>query len=126
MFTSSEPVASYASVKQSASTKSAGSDERLRCIAANTAALITAALPEDPELPAVWPAYAVLLPHARARMLLDDTPRMAVFAQRFGPGRCVLLEGGTRIELDRDRGSGWPPGTRVLAGDGHETAREAA
>jgi len=69
---------------------------------------------------------AVLLPHARARMLLDDTPRMAVFAQRFGPGRCVLLEGGTRIELDRDRGSGWPPGTRVLAGDGHVTAREAA
>ena len=28
----------------------------------------------------------VLLPHARARMLLDDTPRMAVFARRFGTG----------------------------------------
>jgi hypothetical protein len=72
----------------------------------------------------------VLLPHARARMLLDDTPRMAVFAQRFGPGRCVLLEGGTRIEFDsdrdRDRDSSWPPGTRVLAGDGHVTALEAA
>ena len=66
----------------------------------------------------------VLLPHARARMLLDDAPRMAVFAQRFGPGRCVMLEGGTRIEFDSD--SGWPPGTRVLAGDGHVTAREAA
>ena len=42
----------------------------------------------------------VLLPHARARMLLDDTPRMAVFARRFGPARCVLLDPGTRIELD--------------------------
>ena len=55
----------------------------------------------------------VLLPHARARMLLDDTPRMAVFARRFGPARCVLLDPGTRIELD---GGGaarrrWPPGS---------------
>ena len=34
----------------------------------------------------------VLLPHARARLLLDDAPRMAVFARRFAPARCVLLE----------------------------------
>jgi hypothetical protein len=70
----------------------------------------------------------VLLPHARARMLLDDTPRMAVFAQRFWPGRCVPLEGGARIELDRDGGcdSGWPPGTRVLDADGHVTPLAAA
>jgi hypothetical protein len=68
----------------------------------------------------------VLLPHARARMLLDDASRMAVFAQRFGPGRCVPLDGGTRIEFDSDSASGWPPGTRVLAGDGHMTALEAA
>ena len=27
----------------------------------------------------------VLLPHARARLLLDDAPRMAVFARRFAP-----------------------------------------
>jgi hypothetical protein len=66
----------------------------------------------------------VLLPHARARMLLDDTPRMAVFAQRFGPARCVLLDTGTRLEFDRD--DDWPTGTRVLAGDGHVTALEAA
>ena len=32
----------------------------------------------------------VLLPHAKARLLLDDAPRMAVFAQRFAPARCVL------------------------------------
>ena len=35
----------------------------------------------------------VLLPHAKARLLLDDAPRMAVFAQRFAPARCVLLGG---------------------------------
>jgi hypothetical protein len=66
----------------------------------------------------------VLLPHARARMLLDDTPRMAVFARRFAPARCVLLDGGTRIELDGD--GGWPPGVRVIAEDGRVTSREAA
>ena len=70
----------------------------------------------------------VLLPHARARMLLDDTPRMAVFAQRFAPARCVLLDSGTRIELDGDGGYdvGWPPGVRVIAEDGRVTALEAA
>jgi hypothetical protein len=68
----------------------------------------------------------VLLPHARSRMLLDDAPRMAVFARRFGPGRCVLLDTGTRIEFDSASDSSWPPGTRVLAGDGHVTALEAA
>ena len=70
----------------------------------------------------------VLLPHARTRLLLDDTPRMAVFAQRFGPARCVLLEAGTRVEFSdsgSDSGSGsgnWPADTRVLAEDGHVTA----
>jgi len=62
----------------------------------------------------------VLLPHARARLLLDDTPRMAVFAQRFAPGRCVLLEAGARVEFSG--GGGLPPGTRVLAEDGHVSA----
>ena len=47
----------------------------------------------------------VLLPHARARMLLDDTPRMAVFARRFAPARCVLLDSGSRIELNGDSDS---------------------
>jgi hypothetical protein len=66
----------------------------------------------------------VLLPHARARMVLDDTPRMAVFARRFAPARCVLLDIGARIELDGD--GGWPPGVRVIAEDGRVTSREAA
>jgi hypothetical protein len=70
----------------------------------------------------------VLLPHARARMLLDDTPRMAVFARRFGPARCVLLESGTRIELDGEagHGGGWPAGVRVLAEDGRVSSLEPA
>jgi len=66
---------------------------------------------------------AVLLPHARARLLLDDTARMAVFARRFGPARCILLESGTRIEID---GVGWPPGVRAIGEDGHVTSLEAA
>ena len=66
----------------------------------------------------------VLLPHARARLLLDDTTRMAVFARRFAPARCVPLEAGTRIDISAD--GGWPPGVRVLGEDGHMTAREAA
>jgi hypothetical protein len=59
---------------------------------------------------------AVLLPHARARLRLDDASRMAVFARRFGPARCVLLEAGTRIDLDD---GGWPAGLRVIGEDGH-------
>jgi len=66
----------------------------------------------------------VLLPHARARLLLDDTPRMAVFARRFAPARCVPLEAGTRIDVSAD--GAWPPGIRVLGEDGHMGAREAA
>jgi len=66
----------------------------------------------------------VLLPHARARLLLDDTARMAVFARRFAPARCVLLEAGTRIDVSPD--GAWPPGVRVLGEDGHVTARDAA
>jgi len=66
----------------------------------------------------------VLLPHARARLLLGDTARMAIFARRFAPARCVLLEAGTRVEAGRD--GAWPAGTRVLGEDGHVTALAAA
>ena len=53
---------------------------------------------------------------------------MAVFARRFAPARCVLLESGTRLDTGRDGdpGGAWPPGTRVLAEDGHVTSLEAA
>jgi hypothetical protein len=66
----------------------------------------------------------VLLPHARARLLLDDAARMAVLARRFGPARCVPLETGTRIDIGAD--GRWPGGTRVLGTDGHMVAEEAA
>jgi len=66
----------------------------------------------------------VALPHARARMLLDDAPRMAVFARRFAPARCVLLETGTRVDTGTDGGG--PPDTRVLTEDGRVTSLEAA
>jgi hypothetical protein len=65
----------------------------------------------------------VPLPHARARLLLDDAPRMAVFARRFAPARCVLLENGTRIDIDNGT---WTATTRVLAEDGHVATLEAA
>jgi hypothetical protein len=66
----------------------------------------------------------VPLPHARARLLLDDAPRMAVFARRFSPARCILLENGTSVDTDSD--GNCPPGTRVLAEDGRVTYAEAA
>ena len=64
------------------------------------------------------------LPHARTRLLLDDTARMSVLARRFAPARCVLLDPGTRIDVDG--AGGWPPGIRVLGQDGRVTALEAA
>jgi hypothetical protein len=66
----------------------------------------------------------VPLPHARARLLLEDAPHMAVFARRFAPARCVLLENGTRMDTDRD--GTVPAGIRVLTPDGLVTTREAA
>jgi hypothetical protein len=66
----------------------------------------------------------VLLPHARARLRLDEVNRMAVFARRFAPARCILLEQGTRLDQGSD--GTWPPGTRVLAEDGHVASLEAA
>jgi hypothetical protein len=54
----------------------------------------------------------VLLPHARARLLLDDGPRMAVLARRFAPALCVPLETGTRIDIPAD--GRWPAGVRVI------------
>jgi hypothetical protein len=86
--------------------------------------------PQGPGHPEVYGAglslvrEVVLLPHARARLLLDDAQRMAVFARRFAPARCILLETGARLDVGGD--GAWPPGTRVLAEDGHVTTLEAA
>jgi hypothetical protein len=62
----------------------------------------------------------VLLPHARTRLLLHDAPRMAVFARRFAPARCILLDPGTRLDVDTGSGrTAYPPGLRMLGADGH-------
>jgi hypothetical protein len=54
---------------------------------------------------------AVLLPHARARLLLDDGSRMSVLARRFAPARCVPLEAGNRIDVVD---GAWPSGLRMI------------
>lgn len=61
----------------------------------------------------------VPLPHAASRLLLDDAARMAVFAQRFAPARCLLLDAGSRVDLEREQG--FPTGARVLDLDGAVT-----
>ena len=66
----------------------------------------------------------VALPHARARLLLDDVDRMSVFARRFAPARCVLLEGGARVDTDAD--GRCPPGTRILGQNGRAQTLEAS
>jgi hypothetical protein len=87
--------------------------------------------PQGPGHPELYgPGLGVLsgvvpLPHARARLLLDDVPRMTVLARRFAPARCILLEKGTRVDTDSDGGA-CPPGTRVLAEDGRVTSLGAA
>jgi Trypsin-like peptidase domain/Tetratricopeptide repeat len=52
------------------------SDQQAAAWQQASAALITAALPGDPEQPANWPAYAALLPHARAALPLSSTQMM--------------------------------------------------
>ena len=66
----------------------------------------------------------VPLPHAHARLLLGDAERMAVFARRFAPARCVLFEKGTRVDTDAD--GSCPPGTRVLGENGHVLTVQAS
>ena len=67
---------------------------------------------------------AVLLPHARRRLRVDDRLRMSVFAQRFEPAKCVVLDDGTRLDLEPD--GSLPPAARVVDPDGHIGTVEAA
>lgn len=64
----------------------------------------------------------VPLPHARGRLLLSDAGRMSVFARRFAPARCLLLEEGVRVDVDGDL----PGDARVLGADGRVTSLAAA
>lgn len=49
-----------------------------------------------------WIPDAVLLPHARRRLRVDDPARMAELAVRAAPARCVILDDGTRLDLGPD------------------------
>jgi hypothetical protein len=50
------------------------------------------------------------LPHARKRLRLDDPVRVALFARRFGPATCVVLDEGARLDWD---GRTWTAGPRT-------------
>ena len=52
----------------------------------------------------------VALPHARRRLRLGDPLRVSLFARRFAPSTCAVLEEGARLDWD---GAGWcaAPGT---------------
>jgi hypothetical protein len=56
-------------------------------------------------------------PHARRRLRLDDSRRVALLARRMAPSRCVLLDDGDRLFWN---GSYWsaPEGIRWLEPDG--------
>jgi hypothetical protein len=54
----------------------------------------------------------VALPHARARLRLDDAARVTRFAARWAPDRCVALDDGARLTLTND---GWSASRETAA-----------
>lgn len=66
---------------------------------------------------------AVLLPHARRRLRVEDPMRMAVFARRFAPAPCVVLDDGVRVDLVDGAA---PPGARRIGADGRIAAGTVA
>ena len=67
---------------------------------------------------------AVLLPHPRRRLRVDDRVRMAVLARRFAPERCVVLDDGVRVSIGTD--DSLPSDARVVGTDGAITSAGAA
>jgi hypothetical protein len=47
-------------------------------------------------------------PHARHRLRLGDTPRVAIAARRFAPAACVPMDEHARLDWDGGR---WRPVT---------------
>jgi hypothetical protein len=60
---------------------------------------------------------AVVLPHARRRLDVSDERNVQLFARRFAPAMCVLLDEGARVDWNGARWSAQPD-TRRLAEDG--------
>lgn len=67
----------------------------------------------------------VALPHARRRLRLDDSGRVALFARRFAPDRVLAFEDGGRI-LFRDGAASGERGVLRLDADGALTPLESA
>jgi hypothetical protein len=59
----------------------------------------------------------VALPHARARLMLDDRARVSLFARRFAPARPFALDPKTRLDWFEGNLRAHP-GTHVLGADG--------
>ncbi len=59
----------------------------------------------------------VALPHAKKRLDADDERNVQLFARRFAPALCVLLDDGARIDWNGSRWSAQPD-TRRLTEDG--------
>lgn len=59
----------------------------------------------------------VALPHAKRRLLTDDARNVQLFARRFAPSSCVLLDDGCRVDW---KGARWSAmaGTRRLGETG--------
>lgn len=66
----------------------------------------------------------VALPSARDRLDLTDPVRMAIWARRFAPARCLLLDAGTQVHIPWD--GHLPAGAPVIGPDGSLTTTEAA
>lgn len=58
---------------------------------------------------AVLPKF-VPLPHARKRLLLEDSERIAVFTRRFDEATCITLDEGARLDWNGKR---WKAGTKA-------------
>jgi hypothetical protein len=67
---------------------------------------------------------AVLLPHARRRLLIDDLTRMSVLASRLAPALCAVLDDGTRLDMTAE--GRLPPEARVIGADGRIRRLDAA
>ena len=60
------------------------------------------------------------LPHARRRLKLDDTPRVAVLARRFAPDVALALDDGARVIIEAGRVLSAVGAQRLTAGGGLE------
>lgn len=72
-----------------------------------------------------WSVGVVALPHARRRLALDDPLRVALFARRFAPAHCLVLDDGSQVVLG-EAGIRADSGVRRLTVDGRLAPMEGA